>query len=264
MGHFSQFRTPIRLAIASYKGGVAKTTSTAAIANCLSRQGKSVMVVDTDGQGDLSSAFHVEPTSDISTSMAIMQNHNDWPYVYIGDQISITPSGPEMETVLDRVRELAYLPDIVARMRHKVEYIKGYDYLLFDCPPALNDITRAAITVSDYVIIPVIPTPMSLKALSRTVEYVQLIAGSKTKPSVLGIIDTMCSDLVLHREAIHAIETAFPGLQFSTRIPKTVEMEKMILRGYARDPLKRNQGLSAYEALTNEIIERITSKQSEQ
>ena len=251
------FRSSITAISSGLVHGVAKTTSTAAIASCLARRGKSVIVIDMDGQGDLSSVFHVEAEDKISTSAAILQLHNRWPYIYIGDHISVTPSSPEMETLLDILRDAAYMPDIVERMKHKVECITGYDYLLFDCPPALNDITRAAITVSDYILIPVIPTPMSLKALSRTIEYVKLIAGNKTIPMVLGVIDTMVEDLILHREAMGAIESTFPGLQFHTKVPKTVEMEKMILRGYDRDPLKRNQGFAAYESITDELIERI-------
>lgn len=252
-----RYRSPIKIALASYKGGVAKTTSTAAIASCLARRGKSVLAVDMDGQGDLSSAFQVEPTTNLSTYDAIIQTHNHWPSVYAGNNVSVTPSGPEMETLLDDLRGVPYLPDIAERMKVKVDYIKGYDYLLFDCPPALNAITRAAISASDYVIIPAIPTPMSLKALARTTEYVGLIAGEKSTPSVLGILLTMCEPLNLHRDAIAVIEESFSGLPFKTVIPRTVEMEKMILRGYSRDPLKRNLGLAAYEAVTEEIIDRI-------
>lgn len=250
-------RSPTKIAVASYKGGVAKTTSTAAIASCLARRGKNVLAVDMDGQGDLSSAFQTEPKPNCSTYDAIRQPHNNWPSIYAGNNVSITPSDPEMETLIDDLRRLPVMSDFVVRMKHKVEHIKGYDFLLFDCPPALNDITRAAISASDYVIIPAIPTPMSLKALARTTEYVGLIAGMSSKPSVLGILFTMCEPLNLHREAMAVIGESFPGLPFKTVIPRTVEMEKMILRGYSRDPLKRNLGLAAYEAVTEEILDRI-------
>ncbi len=258
-----QNRRPIFIAIASYKGGVAKTTSTAAISCCLARRGYQVLNIDFDGQGDLSASFGVEPQEDISSYSAIMRTNNHWPRLYLGHNLSITPSGPDMETLLDDLRQINYMPDIVERMGHKAEYIKGFDIVLTDCPPTLNDITRAAITVSDYVIIPAIPTPMSLRALSRTYEYVNLITGKKTNPSVLGIIDTMVDHLNLHQEAIASIEESYPGLQFTNVIPKTVEMEKMLIRGYMRDPLKRNLGMTAYEAVTDEIINRINYHNNE-
>lgn len=257
------YRNPIFISFANYKGGIGKTTTAAAVMLNMARKGYQVLGIDMDGQGDLSASFGVEPRDELSTYHALIQPHNHWPTIYLGDKVSITPAGPDMETLLDDLRQIHFMPDIVARMKHKTEYIRGFDFVAIDCPPALNDITRAALTVSDYVIIPAVPTPMSLRALSRTYEYAQLIAEKNTKPSVLGIVDTKVDNLNLHQEAIASIEESYPGLQFTNVIPKTVEMEKMLLRGYMRDPLKRNLGMTAYEAVTDEIINRINYHKNE-
>lgn len=149
------------IAFYNNKGGVGKTTAAINIAYQLASDGKKVLVVDLDGQANISRFFADEPkagleaslkTDVISPTNALCKTR--YPNI---DIITATSA------INDVLPDYCQLPaDLQRRIAEKIIsetdkpwYGKHYDYVLADLPPALNKLTENIISVCDYVFVPI-------------------------------------------------------------------------------------------------------------
>lgn len=129
------------LTIANQKGGVSKTTTTMNIGAGLHKEGRKVLLIDMDTQGDLSyNAGTVEPQKSITQ---VVNNRASF-----ADVIQHTESG------LDIIPADMDLLELEAKIT-RLDFSKlDYDYILLDCPPNIGGNTVSAILASDSVIVP--------------------------------------------------------------------------------------------------------------
>lgn len=249
--------TPHIVAIANNKGGVGKTTTTVYIGCSLARMGFSVLLIDFDPQGDLETALGVDVSENgLTTENAIKGANSRWLSNYVGAKVSITPATPELQNIEAELQK-TYSPDVVQRIQDKIPVGigGGIQFVIIDCPPTLNNLTRAAISVSEDVIIPVNPVPADMKALGRTIEYVKLVDDRKVKK--IHILFTRDQHYNINEDAKLIINESYPRLAFKQSISATVQMEETSLRGAIRHPLKRNSGAADYVEVVNELLIRL-------
>lgn len=131
------------ITVANQKGGCGKTTITMQLAGSLSRDGFKVLIVDADPQG---------------TATRWAANADD---------------------ILPFLSHLAGLSAAGARVHKEIKkYVGLYDYILIDCPPAIDSITpQSALMISDLVLIPIIPSPADLWAAVGIQELIQRVQG---------------------------------------------------------------------------------------
>ncbi len=127
----------ITIAIAGQKGGVGKTTISATLATEWVARGSSVLLVDADPQAS------ARTWGDVCAEAG-----HDGP--------TIVAMGPGL-----------HRPDQLPAMK------KGFDFVIIDCPPANGQVQRAALMVSDLVLLPCSPSPMDLWSLSRSIEMIE-------------------------------------------------------------------------------------------
>jgi len=145
------------IAIANQKGGVGKTTTAINLSAYLAEKGKTVLVIDSDPQGNTTTGLGLDKNEVENTFYAVLEgaadiNSSILPTVM--ERLYIIPtdiqlSGAEIELINYDRREFI-LKDIIANNSIKDKY----DYILIDCPPSLNILTLNALTAADSVLIP--------------------------------------------------------------------------------------------------------------
>ena len=170
------------IAIANQKGGTAKTTSAVNLGIGLANEGKKVLLVDADPQGDLTTALGWTDADSLDVTLTTQMERviRDEPFDYHegilhhAEGVDLVPtnielSGMEMILVNAMSRE--------ATLKNYLSGLKGeYDYILIDCMPSLGMLTINALAAADSVIIPVQAHYLPLKGmaqLTKTIGKVQ-------------------------------------------------------------------------------------------
>jgi len=254
------------ICIANQKGGVGKTTTTAALAEGLSEHHKRVLLVDWDPQACLTISTGVNPDS-LKRSVynvlasAIQGKRNSSVRDVIlptGDpNIDLVPANIELsQAQLDLVgasnRELM-LKEVLQPVR------QSYDFILLDCLPSLGLLTINALSVADKVVIPLQADFLAMKGLVRLLGTI-IRVKDKLNPTleISGILFTMTSSRTLHcKEVMEVTRSAFGDRirVFDTVIPTSVRFKEAPAAGksiltYA----PKSDGADAYRLLTREVM----------
>ena len=166
------------IALANQKGGTAKTTTTLNLGIGLAHQGRKVLLVDADPQGDLTTALGWTNADSLPITLETQMKKilQDEPFVYNEgilhneEGVDIIPtnielSGMEISLVNAMSREQTlklYLADLK----------KDYDYILIDCMPSLEMLTINALVAADSVIVPVQAHYLPLKGMTQLMKTI--------------------------------------------------------------------------------------------
>lgn len=176
------------ITVSNQKGGVGKTTTSAALASGIALIGKTVLGIDLDPQGNLGFCLGAEPDSPytvldvlkgtVPVQEALVDGENC--DLLISD-ITLSSSGLEN---IPTSRE--------SILRNAIAPVLGqYDYVIIDTPPALNLLTVNAYAASDFLIIPMASDILSLVGLSQLAETIESVRGGVNPGlNVLGILLT--------------------------------------------------------------------------
>lgn len=176
------------ITVSNQKGGVGKTTTTAALAAGISLRGCKVLCVDLDPQGNLGFCLGAEPESEYTVLDVLKGNITLPEAICHAKDCDLLPSDITLSNnSMDEVAENREF--ILGRALRPV--MDEYDYIIIDTPPALNLLTANAYAVSDFLIIPMASDILSLVGLSQLRETVDSVRDTfNPKLKVLGILLT--------------------------------------------------------------------------
>ncbi len=221
------------IAFANQKGGVGKTTLTIHLAYWLAQQGRSVIIVDADPQGNATAwALDNDIASDamwrlLTSHTAIEPNDllaaTKWPRVRIlpGNAITgeamftVKALGRPFETIAQRLRPLAQLADFV----------------LIDMPPSRAAGFHETLFAADYLIIPTLLERLSFQGVALMAETITLLRQDKgAAPGLLGIIPNMFRPVNEHRDNLAELARHFRARVWAP-VPQSIRVAEAIRDG---------------------------------
>mgnify|MGYP000964464087 FL=1 len=245
------------IAIGNQKGGVGKTTTTVNLGAALAFQGKKVLIIDMDSQGNATSGLGIE-RADVKQSV----------YEVLVDQIeaagAILPTSRENLWILPSTLqlagaeiELATADQRESRLKQAIEPIKAdYDYILVDCPPSLGQLSLNAFTASDTILIPVQCEYYALEGLSQLLNTIRLVQRTYNKNfRIEGVLLTMLDARTnLGYEVVEEVRKYFQEKVYQTIITRNVRLSEAPSYGQSvidYDP--KSRGAEMYMDLAKEV-----------
>ncbi len=245
------------LAVGNQKGGVAKTTSAAALGVVLSREGRPVHLIDMDPQANLTAAFG--QTDPEGLLYQAMKNRGPLPLVRLGENLTLTPSSidlarGESEFLGEPGREY-----MLKTCLEKTELPEG-TVVIIDCPPSLAVLATNCFTAAESLVVPVKPGGFELRALAQLTEVVRVLKERVNRE--LQIVGAILTDCQARRAITPQIEAEVG--QFY-RVLGQVRSDSKLLYATTEGSLldlKRSMALEDYENVANRLKEELPWLQS--
>ncbi len=245
------------LAVANQKGGVGKTTTSINLAASLALAGRRVLLIDLDPQGNATMGSGVDKRTINPSVYDVLLGS-----VAIGAarrktnaQYDLTPANRELAGA---EVELVNLPNRETRLKDALNEVREqYDFILIDCPPALNLLTVNGLCAAHAVMIPMQCEYYALEGLSDLVQTIKKVR-SHLNPAleIEGLLRTMYDPRnMLAQQVSEQLQQHFGDKVYRTVIPRNVRLAEAPSHGMPVLTLDRqSKGALAYLALAGEML----------
>ncbi|MFQ5621361.1 MAG: ParA family protein [Candidatus Nanoarchaeia archaeon] len=241
-----------KISIINQKGGVGKTTTTINLAKSLSMQGKKVLILDMDAQGNIAACLGVESRKDMF-DILVNSAKPDSCIVEVGENLDLISS---RETLTKAEIILVGEPAREKTLSRKMKNVKDYDFIIIDCPPSLGLLNQNVLLYSDEVIVPVSTDPLGIYGLGNIVQAVSKVSEVFNHDLKISMIVPTLYDQrsKVCKEALRELKKRFPGLVASpirvdTKLKEAPRAQQSIFE-YSRSC----RGAKDYKALAKSVL----------
>lgn len=255
------------IAVSNEKGGVAKTTTTLSLGAALAELSHRVLLIDLDPQANLSLALGLETgEAEITSANMLIENMPIKSAIRRTDvaNLELIPSNSRIESAEQ------YLPmrsNYLSTLRQAIlAGTLNYDYILFDCPPALGAITLNALSASDLLIIPTQAEYFSAYALRNMMGSIRRVRQESNPNLAYRILVTLLDRRNrTHRNIFEQLQTTFGQGVFTSVIEIDTKLRESPIAGMPITQYRpTSRGSQQYRVLAQELIEYVKEETSRQ
>ena len=244
------------IAVLNHKGGVGKTTTTINLAAALQQKKKRVLLIDMDGQANLTESCGLSIEEERTVDGA-MKGEYPLTVFELNNGLSVVPScldlsATESELINEPGRELI-LKGLIAKLLET----RKFDYILIDCPPSLGLLTLNALTSADFLIIPVQAQFLAMRGMAKITNVVGIVK-ERLNPNlnIGGIVITQFDKRkTLNKSVAELINESFCDKVFKTVIRDNVALAEAPIKGLNIFEYNKNSnGAKDYMELAKEVL----------
>lgn len=249
------------LAITNQKGGVGKTTTAVNLSACLAALDQRVLMIDLDPQGNATTGCGVFKREALPSVYQILIGRSTLVDARIRTEFGfdILPANRELAgaevDLIDMGNREYRLRDAMLGIRDE------YDFVLMDCPPALNMLTVNGLAAAEAVIIPMQCEYYALEGLTDLVATLKKVrANLNPALEIEGLLRTMFDPRsTLTQQVSGELEGHFGDKVYRTIIPRNIRLAEAPSYGKPVVAFDRNsKGAQAYLSLAQEMLDRLS------
>ncbi|MFL6580312.1 MAG: ParA family protein [Burkholderiales bacterium] len=252
---------PRVLAVTNQKGGVGKTTTTINLAASLVTAGRRVLLVDLDPQGNATMGSGIDKRALKTTVYQVLLGEISIAAVRVRSQSGGFDVIPANRELAGAEVEMVDLVDRETRLKNALLEIQdGYDFVLIDCPPALNLLTVNGLCAANAVMIPMQCEYYALEGLSDLVQTIKKVRVSLNPTlEIEGLLRTMYDPRnMLAQQVSDQLQQHFGNKVYRTIIPRNIRLAEAPSHGLPALTFDRqSKGALAYLALAGEMLGKV-------
>ena len=246
------------IACSNLKGGSAKTSTVITVGAVLAALGRTVLLVDMDGQGHLAEGFGI-PALSVERDMSDVLSGN------VAMQNILRPLRPNLYLAPSNLRLANLEPQLIGEVGRETKLRRAlrslereFDVILIDCPPSVGIYTVNAFVAASEVLVPMTAEFFALTGVSMLLDSLSKIrSGLEHDIRVTGIVPTRVTRTVNAREVVDQAKAQLgPSHRFFTGIPEAVAVREAAVAGQpVTEYAPTSPAAIAYHQVAKEVID---------